>query len=196
MRNRAIKVSLLLMMMFLLILGKFRYEKINSLFPKTEIQNFTLGEEVEMEGDILMNDTMEGYSIKVESGQILPYEAFLKEYNLEDVYSHVPEKIYLIEVILRNKEAEFGTGVNLSELYLQKGAICASIDLNLYSEINTAINGVYMIALRPDSEIRLRLPFALYESNFSANTWTKLEQEQLSLVVTLYPTKKVIFIQE
>ncbi|MGN1313592.1 MAG: hypothetical protein ACI4VG_01100 [Lachnospiraceae bacterium] len=49
-----------------------------------------------------------------------------------------------------------------------------------------------MLALRPESEIRLRLPFALYKDNFKAKTWENLENQGLELVVTLYPVKKVI----
>lgn len=181
------------MLCVLVFLGKKQYDKVNSRFLPIQFQSFVLGQEVEMEKDILMNDTMEGYSITVESSKILTYENFLKEHGLEDIYSHVPEKIYQLEVILRNKDAVYGTGVNLSEFYIQRGAICASMDLNLYSEINSEIDGVFMVALRPDSEIRLQLPFALYQSNFRKNTWEHLEAEKLGLVVALYPTKKVVY---
>ena len=176
----------------LLFLGQKRYREINQRIQSPEALYFAMGEEVEMEKDILMNYTMEGYSITVTDAEILTYSEFLDKHRLEDVYSHVPEKVYEVEVVLRNRNADADTGINLSEFYVQKGAICASLDMNLYSQANPDLEGVFMLALRPESEIILRLPFALYQDSFKARTWKDLENQELGLVVTLYPVKKVI----
>lgn len=63
--------------------------------------------------------------------------------------------------------------------------------MNLYSQANPDLERIFMLALRPESEITLRLPFALYQDSFKARTWKDLENQELGLVVTLYPVKKI-----
>ncbi|MGN1313593.1 MAG: hypothetical protein ACI4VG_01105 [Lachnospiraceae bacterium] len=100
-RNLFVIISVLL----LLFIGWKRYRIVNYTIQSPEIRTFQLGEEVEMEKDILINYTMEGYSITVTAAEILTYDEFLDKYLLEDEYSYVPEKIYDVEVILKNSNA-------------------------------------------------------------------------------------------
>ncbi len=187
---------ILCVMLCVIFVGIERYRTVNKITQNPPVETFECGDEVVMGKDILINDSMEGYSIKVNSAQVLTYEEFLDKYNIEDEYTYVPEKVYDVEIVLKNINALSGIGVNLSEFYIQGKAVCASLDTNLYSSVNPSLNGILAIALRENTEITIHLPFALYQDNFRTDTWENLESYEMSLIVTLYPVKKRILLQE
>lgn len=169
-----------------------RYRFVNQKLKAAPVKEYSIGEEVKMEQDILINYTMEGYSISVNQAEVLSYKDFLKKYNAEDEYSYVPDKIYDVEVTLRNIDANDETGVNLSEFYVQGVAVCAGLDTNLLAQANPDLNGMYAIALRKDSSITIHMPFGLYEENFKKDVWNNLNDFNMNFVATLYPTKKIV----
>jgi hypothetical protein len=169
-----------------------RYRTVNQKLKAAPVQEYSMGEEVKMDQDILLNYTMEGYSVSVNQAEVLSYKEFLKKYNAEDEYSYVPDKIYDVEVTLRNIDAEDETGVNLAEFYVQGLAVCVGLDTNLLDQANPDLNGVFAIALRKDSSITIHMPFGLYEENFKKDVWNNLNDFNMYFVATLYPTKKII----
>lgn len=169
-----------------------RYKAVNREISSAPTKTYHMGEEVEMEKDILINYTMEGYSVKVNQAEVLSYEEFLVKYHGEDVYTYVPDKVYDVEITLRNRNAAKDTGINLVEFYIQGLAVCAGIDTNLCEIANPELNGAIAIALRENSEMVFHLPFALYEENFRTDIWNDLEHFEMYFVATLYPTKKII----
>lgn len=171
---------------------RHRYQAVNAQLKNPETQEYTIGELVEFQDDFLINYTMKGYALKVNQAEILTYEQFLDKYNAEDEYTYVPDKIYDIEVTLKNINAEDTTGINLSEFYVQGAAVCAGIDTNLCGVANPDFGGAYEIALRTGTEIIVHIPFALYEENFRDDVWDNLDNFDMNFVATLYPTKKVI----
>lgn len=181
---------------FIVFTYRQRYNFVNQKLQSPKVESYHLGEEVEMGRDILINYTMEGYSIKVNKAEVLTYKDFLEKYHAKDEYTYVPEKVYDVEIVLKNVDADDETGIDLSEFYIQGLAVCASLDTNLYSSANPDLNGIFAIALRKDSEITIHLPFALYEDNFRADTWNHLEDFNMDLVATLYPTKKVVSLEK
>lgn len=169
-----------------------RFRIVNQQLQLPPVQTYSLGEEVEMGQDILINYTMEGYSIKVNEAEVLTYEEFLEKYEAEDEYSYVPEKVYDVEVTLRNIDADEETGINVIEYYVQGLAICAGLDTNLWNVANPQLQDIYAISLRENSEMIFHFPFALYKDNFRDNTWNNLDEFDMNFVATLYPAKKVI----
>jgi hypothetical protein len=170
----------------------WRYQTVNAQLKNPEIQEYSMGDWIEFQDDFLINYTMKGYALKVNQAEILTYEQFLNKYHVEDEYTYVPDKIYDVEVTLKNINAEDTTGINLSEFYVQGVAVCAGIDTNLCSVANPDFGGAYTIALRTGAEIIVHMPFALYEENFSDDVWDDLNHFDMNFVATLYPTKKVI----
>ncbi len=195
--QKPIKVILTTIISALLILAyMWRYRAVNQELQAAPVQEYSMGEEVEMEQDILINYTMEGYSIKVNQAEVLSYEEFLEKYDAEDEYTHVPDKVYDVEVTLRNIDAKEGTGINLSELYIQGAAVCEGVNIDLLNQANPDLNGAYAIALRESSALTLHLPFNLYEEHFKKSVWRNLDEFPMNFVATLYPTKKVIHLSE
>ena len=170
--------------------GRIRY--VNRQLRDAPVQEFQTGEMVEFEKDILINETMEGYSIRVDRAEILDYEDFLEKYDAEDEYVYVPDKVYDVEVTLKNTDADEGTGISLLEFYVQGPAIVCGLNADLLGVANPQLDGAYAIALRDNSELVLHLPFELHEAYFKETTWDRLEDVDMNLVATLYPVKKVI----
>ena len=170
-----------------------RYRQVNQELQGTPVEEYRIGEEVEMGKDFLINFTMEGYAVTVNRAEVLTYEEFLEKYSLEDVYSHVPDKVYDVEVTLANKGAEEGVGISLDEFQVQGPATGGSLDTNLLSMCNEVLEeGMTAIALRENTEMVFHLPFGLYEENFRKKNWENLDDYEMYFVATLYPTKKVI----
>ena len=170
-----------------------RYRQVNQELQGTPVEEYRIGEEVEMGKDFLINFTMEGYAVTVNRAEVLTYEGFLEKYSLEDVYSHVPDKVYDVEVTLANKGAEEGVGISLDEFQVQGPATGGSLDTNLLSMCNEVLEeGMTAIALRENTEMVFHLPFGLYEENFRKKNWENLDDYEMYFVATLYPTKKVI----
>ncbi|MBD5545230.1 MAG: DUF5028 domain-containing protein [Lachnospiraceae bacterium] len=192
-RTNLIKIISISIIGVLLVLAYAqRYRAVNQKLKAAPVQEYSMGEEVKMEQDILINYTMEGYSVSVDQAEVLSYKEFLKKYNAEDEYSYVPDKIYDVEMTLRNIDADDETGVSLAEFYVQGVAVCAGLDTNLLDQANPDLKGMYAIALRKDSSITIHMPFGLYEENFKKDVWNNLNDFNMNFVVTLYPTKKII----
>ena len=172
-----------------------RYRQVNQELQGTPVEEYRIGEEVEMGKDFLINFTMEGYAVTVNRAEVLTYEGFLEKYSLEDVYSHVPDKVYDVEVTLANKGAEEGVGISLDEFQVQGPATGGSLDTNLLSMCNEVLEeGMTALALRENTEMVFHLPFGLYEENFRKKNWENLDDYEMYFVATLYPTKKVILL--
>jgi hypothetical protein len=196
-KNRNIKISVgIVFCLILLCAYGWRYQVVNAQLQNPEIQEYDMGERIEFQDDFLINDTMKGYAITVNQAEILTYEQFLEKYHAEDEYTYVPDKIYDVEVTLKNINAKDTTGINLSEFYVQGVAVCAGIDTNLCSVANPNFKGAYAIALRAGTELIVHMPFALYEENFRDDVWDDLDHFDMNFVATLYPTKKVVHMNE
>ena len=123
-----------------------RYKSVNEEIKNPQVFEYKVGDWVDMDDDFLINYTMKGYSLRVIKSEVLSYEDFLKKYEIEDVYSYVPDRIYDVEIELKNKDAEQDVGVNLAEFYVQGLAVCAGIDTDLLSQANPALKGEFAIA--------------------------------------------------
>lgn len=194
-RRNLIKIISIGIICVLLVLAYAqRFHFVNQKLKAAPVKEYAIGEEIEMEQDILINYTMEGYSIRVNQAEVLSYKDFLKKYNAEDEYSYVPDKIYDVEVTLRNIDANDETGVNLSEFYIQGVAVCAGLDTDLLAQVNPNLKGMYEIALHKNSSITIHMPFGLYEENFKKDVWNHLNDFNMNFVATLYPTKKIVYL--
>ncbi len=193
MKKRAWKAALAVLVLAVLAAAyTVRYRQVNRELQGAPVVEYRIGEEVEMEKDFLINFTMEGYAVTVNRAEVLSYEEFLEKYDAEDEYTHVPDKVYDVEITLANKGAEESVGVSLNEFRIQGLATGGSLDRNLLMVANPALGEEVSIALRKNTEMVFHLPFGLYEENFRKKNWENLDNYEMYFVATLYPTKKVI----
>ncbi len=195
MKRKKQKKRIILLAVFLLIAAAWgmRVYWINQKYPDVERKTYDLQEEVELGKDIIDYDTMEGYFVTIESADIYEYEDLLSQYDLEDFTERdAPERIYLLEVRLRNTN-NTETGIDLLSWKIQSNSVVQSLDFELYYELNQL--DTYSVALRENSEKEFLLPYNLREDFFYPSEWENLEDYEMWLTVTWYPTKKMLLLK-
>lgn len=166
---------------------------INQKYPDVERKTYALQEEVELGKDIMDYDTMEGYFVTIESAQIYEYGDLVSLYNLNDFKEeNAPERIYLLKVLLRNTN-NTETGIDFLSWKIQSDSVGQSLDFKLYYELNNLDSCT--IALRENSEMEFLLPYNLRKDFFYPSEWKNLEDYNMWLTVTWYPTKKMILLK-
>ena len=194
MKRKKQKKRIILLAVFLLIAATWgmRVYWLNQKYPDVERKTYDLQEEVELGKDIIDYDTMEGYFVTIESADIYEYEDLLSQYDLEDFTERdAPERIYLLKVRLRNTN-NTETGIDLLSWKIQSNSVSQSLDFELYYELNQL--DTYSVALREDSEKEFLLPYNLRKDFFYPSEWEKLEDYEMWLTVTWYPTKKMLLL--
>lgn len=194
MKRKKQKKRIILLAVFLLIAAAWgmRVYWINQKYPDVERKTYDLQEEVELGKDIIDYDTMEGYFVTIESADIYEYEDLLSQYDLEDFTERdAPERIYLLKVRLRNTN-NTETGIDLLSWKIQSNSVSQSLDFELYYELNQL--DTYSVALREDSEKEFLLPYNLRKDFFYPSEWENLEDYEMWLTVTWYPTKKMLLL--
>ena len=194
MKRKKQKKRIILLAVFLLIAAAWgmRVYWINQKYPDVERKTYDLQEEVELGKDIIDYDTMEGYFVTIESADIYEYEDLLSQYDLEDFTERdAPERIYLLKVRLRNKN-NTETGIDLLSWKIQSNSVVQSLDFELYYELNQL--DTYSVALRENSEKEFLLPYNLRKDFFYPSEWENLEDYEMWLTVTWYPTKKMLLL--
>ena len=168
------------------------YQSVNSKWSDAPVESYSVGDCVAMEEDILMDGSMQGYSITVVESEVMEYLDYLEKYGGEDEYTYAPDKVYDVTILLKNEDAAEGTGINLWDFYIQGLAVYAGINTQLLDLSNPDLDGNIAIALRENSEMEIHLPFNLLETHFRENVWENLQEFPMQLIVTLYPVKKVV----
>lgn len=194
MKRKKQKKRIILLAVFLLIAAAWgmRVYWINQKYPDVERKTYDLQEEVELGKDIIDYDTMEGYFVTIESADIYEYEDLLSQYDLEDFTERdAPERIYLLEVRLRNTN-NTETGIDLLSWKIQSNSVVQSLDFELYYELNQL--DTYSVALREDSDKEFLLPYNLRKDFFYPSEWENLKDYEMWLTVTWYPTKKMLLL--
>ena len=112
--------------------------------------------------------------------------------DLEDFTERdAPERIYLLKVRLRNTN-NTETGIDLLSWKIQSNSVVQSLDFELYYELNQL--DTYSVALRENSEKEFLLPYNLRKDFFYPSEWENLEDYEMWLTVTWYPTKKMLLL--
>lgn len=169
-----------------------RVSQVNTQMGDSSVEYYGKNTSVAFEDDVLMDYPMKGYTISVQQADILTYEEFNEKYDNKDKMSDPPEKVYDVEVVIKNVDAGSDTGIELSAFSIEGTGVYASVLSLLYETANPELEGVTGIALTPGKEMTFHLPFALFSYSFRESIWNDLEEFPMYLVATLYPTKKMI----
>lgn len=184
--------------LLLAVIGVCIY-RANKDIPLAEKQYYKIGDTVAFDKDILVSgeSPMDGYSIRIDSAEVLDLDEFLEKYNgsPDDFLMEPPEKVYDLTVTLSNDDNE-GGGLILYEFYLQNKAAIAGFNLDCY-KIANAKKGYREagVAVRPGTSVTFQVPFTLYENLFNRQTWENIEEYPMYLTASLYPHKKMIWLK-
>lgn len=186
------------MLIALAILAGWRYWSINakyqSLFPDSEIKQYSMGDWVPFEKDFLdYGSSAEGYSLRADSMEIISTEEAKERWGLDQGRNiGAGERVAVVTVTLKGQSEE--TGVMLTDLLLHTGDVNAMMNWDLLVAANPVLAGNYGIILPEEMELELYLPFSLTAVLFKKTTWNHMERETFYLQLTSYPTVKEIVI--
>lgn len=187
MKNR---FTFLVISIIIIIAYIVRVVHINSDNISPDIITYKLGDEVPIEDDYFnsSDEKMNGYTIKVLDTEIISMEKFQTEHSsfISDLQA---ENIFIVKVLVRNVDntLESNAGINFGHYLIQEGSYINMLNRDAYPFVNK-FNSL-SFSLRCDSEMEFILPFNIDSQYIDVE---KLKSGEPTLVVSLYPHKKVI----
>lgn len=187
MKNR---FTFLVISIIIIIAYIVRVVHINSDNISPDIITYKLGDEVPIEDDYFnsSDEKMNGYTIKVLDTEIISMEKFQTEHSsfISDLQA---ENIFLVKVLVRNVDntLESNAGINFGHYLIQEGSYINMLNRDAYPFVNK-FNSL-SFSLRCDSEMEFILPFNIDSQYIDVE---KLKSGESTLVVSLYPHKKII----
>lgn len=162
----------------------------NSFAP--EIKTYKIGDEVLIENDFFDRSTekMDGYSVTVLGTEMISVDKFQLKYSDYENGLNA-DSIYLVRVLFKNIDNTLGvnSGINLGQYMIQHGSYINYVDREAYGLINKFDS--LSFCLRTNSEKEFILPFDINSRYIDEGT---LQSWNTTLVVSLYPHKKVIIL--
>lgn len=194
------KIYWIVCVVFLLTIGWFwRYSSLNryyrSLSDKSR-ETYQIGEIVPFGTDFMDKDMcVDGYSIRVNKFEIEDYDSYLASapFTLENAATS-PDKVALVYVTLLNENSN-AEGVMLTELKLHGIDNYSGLNWDILLAANPVLKGNYGIRLSTGTEYDLVIPFDLDQTYYGAYTWKHLDEYELFLRITAFPTEKDIQVQ-
>lgn len=166
------------------------------------------------------DEPKDGYSIRVDSAEILSYDELLARFDLDDeeirgrlgnMASMLPEKVCLISATMINEHSLSGTGPSLALIS------CSGVNYDMYQDgaltimVNESLRDIYQdnlaanaaapleFTLKAGEEETVYLVYDYYRGFFNTRHWERLTEDALDLDLTWYPVKERVsihFLQE
>ncbi|MBM7542283.1 DUF5028 domain-containing protein [Amphibacillus cookii] len=207
------KILLVLLYAILLIGLSIRIWYINKDVTVPPVSLFEIGEEVAIEKDIFLDEfeNMDGYTVTVNSAEIIPYETFLAKYDYQEDEENplfeesdmtFPEMVYDLHLTIKNTNTidnpEKHSGINFINYQLMGTDFSLQISDPLYMIANPDLEGKVAdgFRLRPETEMDFHLPFYFAPSSIVERVEVEdIKEDNVYLTVSLYPTAKQILIE-
>lgn len=199
--KKRVRLILVIAVVLLLATGwTWRYITLNQYYDgldNGDYQLFQTGELVPFENDGNDKDTdLNGYHIRADSYEIRDFEEYVQQTGITPTkIKETPDKLVLVSVTLVN-ESDNPNPVILTEMKLHGVDSVTFMSAEMLTKVNPILEGDIGIALSPETECQLILPFGLYEQSYSRRTWRNIVDYQLYLQVTNTLTTKEILLSE
>lgn len=186
---------------------------INNDIDLPPVYTYEMGEEVAIENNIFLDEfeNMDGYSVIVNTAEIIPYETFLSRYNYQEDTDNplfeedelsFPEMVYDLHLTVKNTnitdDPEEHSGINFINYQLIGTDFLLQISSPLYRIANPDLEADFIdgFRLRPDTEMDFHLPFYFSPSAILGPIQVEdVNKDSVYLVVSLYPNAKQILIE-
>lgn len=175
----------------------------NKISPQIEV--FSLGETVEL-GNNYFTDAVEnpdGYSITVNSAELVEYEPFLESFGMKSKdfgYTEgypAPEYTYLLHVTITNTDNEDGALMAINYALYDK-ALKIPVDYSLWGLMDESFPGEAGFRLQPNSQVEITIPFTPMASDTAIDNQkisTRMENGEFYFCVSEFPIRKMIRIK-
>ena len=200
MKKKAIIISLCSVVFVAWIFGVV-YTNVRAQRPV--VKTYSMNEAVPYESDYFRrsDNILKGYTVTVLSSEILPYDEYAEKYNIDlpetgtDEFGNPiyrPEYVYDVEAKFVNTDNVDG-GVDMFDTLLVNGdALMLRTDADLWDKMYPQLAGSYSFRLHPNTEMVFHIPFTVESVYSERYPIEKVKKEQMSLVISQYPVKKVI----
>lgn len=197
-KRKVTAIALSILFLMLLVLWFIKCYSTNTRAFHQNEEYYKIGEYVNLDGDFFfnVNEKTKGYSIKVNSYEIVNYNDFYNSYHQEiPCYDGVSLKnILMVNVTVRNELNTDGC-LPFKGFALYNGALQVPIDFEALNLIDPKIEGSGVLRLIENSQVTLTFPFSsmpLDETTNSKKLNYILENEPLLLCVSEFPVRKLI----
>ena len=215
------KIVTLCVALCLITLWVIRVVYINVTFDGIKEKVYSMDQTVEYEEDFYETmidfDYRKGYSIKVNSATLYTIEQYIEEHDIRDgdlklVYNYysapdpedvyIPEFVYDIEVtitadqsITQSRSGESAAGISLWDTMAISTNSRLTVSTPIFGLVYPDIGDVLGFAVRPGTSMTLHFPLVadvLIANNGTDYTYDYLTNEDFFLLLSQYPTKKMI----
>lgn len=202
MRVRIILVVSLALVMLFIISCIYSAVGTNQNKIDQQVELYSMHETVDL-GEDFFSDAVEnpsGYSITVNSANLVEYEGFLeslggdsKEFGFSESYP-APQYTYLLQVTIHNTGNEDGYIMAINYALYNK-ALKIPVDYSLWGMMDENFPGEPGFRLRANSEMEITIPFTPMTADTGINNKKiseKMKSEEFHFCVSEFPVRKMI----
>jgi len=177
------------------------YTNVRAERPVVKI--YYMNENVPYEDDYFRraDNILNGYSATVLGYEIIPYYEYAEKYNIDlpeietdeagnTIYR--PEYVYDVEIKFVNTDNEDGTIDMFDTLLVNGKELMLRADEYLWDKMYPQLAGSYSFRLRTNTEKVFHIPFVVESVYSKRYPIEKIKKQNMSLVISQYPEKKVI----
>ena len=177
------------------------YTNVRAERPVVKI--YYMNENVPYEDDYFRraDNILNGYSATVLGYEIIPYYEYAEKYNIDlpeietdeagnTIYR--PEYVYDVEIKFVNTDNEDGAIDMFDTLLVNGKELMLRADEYLWDEMYPQLAGSYSFRLRTNTEMVFHIPFVVESVYSKRYPIEKIKKQNMSLVISQYPEKKVI----
>lgn len=175
-------------MVFCILLFGFFYYRVNEQYPNPNVENHSIGDEIQYREFILQVNHFE----KLPMADLLKKNPDFQERLTALDYISPDTQVYVMLVSL---DIQNNGGV---EKYIELYDFTAEsldwfngVDMELFNLLNKE-NISLQPTLTPEEKISVILPYYIYDFQFTKNDWKEIDNRAFDLVYQLYPVKKSI----
>ena len=184
------------------ICGAVRTNK-NKISP--QVETYTVGETVDI-GKNFFSDSVEdpsGYMIRVNSAELVSYEALLTSCDIDPAdlgfseEAPLPQYTYMVNVTIRNEENETGAIMALNYALCNR-SLKIPVDYYLWGLMDQSFSGEPGFRLHTNSEKNITIPFTPMPSDARTDNEEisrRMEAEEFYFCVSEFPVRKQIAIR-
>lgn len=178
MRKKIFLFSIIILCFALFV---FRFVSLNNEYPAPVLKNYNTNQIIPY-GQFVM---------KVNSYYFLDTEMVKSTFN-EELNAGQNLKCVIVNINVKNV-GKSEKNVELYPFVLESGAWKNGINLNAFKKINRDNkNATLEPTLKPEESLSIKLPFTMIDKHFKLKQWKIVESRKYSLVLSLYPTKRII----
>lgn len=195
-KTKLIAVIISLLILIFIISTCFMSFKTNAEAEKQITKTYSTNEYVNLDGNFMFDssENTDGYSINVTDYTIRNYDEYIQEIDYEKSDEFHCKYICLLTLNIKNENNEDGY-INTMGMFLINGALQIPVDYEIWNKMDENIDGNIALKLRKNSETIVTIPFTPQSLDLESDTDKLniiLEKQNLNLVVSEYPIRKVI----